>query len=56
LAIEEVPAQVGSSGVRITVKCCMMLEGFRPGHVVRFFPATWPVNVLPKEEQFLGRE
>ena len=56
LAIEEVPAQVGSSGVRITVKCCMMLEGFRPGHVVRFFPATWPVNLLPKEEQFHGRE
>ncbi len=56
LAIEEVPAEVGSSGVRISVKCCMMLEGFRPGHVVRFFPATWPVNTLPKEEQFHGRE
>jgi len=56
LAIEKVPAEVGSSGVRIQVKCCMMLEGFRPGRVVRFYPATWPVNTLPKEEQFFGRE
>lgn len=53
LAIE---AEPGSSGVRIRVKCCMMLERFRPGHVVRFFPATSPVNTLPKEEQFLSRE
>ncbi|MEX1075788.1 MAG: hypothetical protein WED27_04990, partial [Pirellulales bacterium] len=56
LAIEAVPAGPGSSGVRISVKCCMLLEGFRPGHVVRFFPATWPVNTLPKEEQLYGRE
>jgi len=56
LAIDKVPAEVGSSGVRIKVKCCMMLEGFRPGRVVRFFPATWPVNTLPKEEQFFSRE
>ena len=56
LTIDEVPAGPGSSGVRISVKCCMLLEGFRPGHVVRFFPATWPVNTLPKEEQLFGRE
>ena len=56
LAIDKVPAEIGSSGVQIKVKCCMMLEGFRPGHVVRFYPATWPVNTLPKEEQFHGRE
>lgn len=56
LAIDKVPAEIGSSGVQIKVKCCMMLEGFRPGHVVRFYPATWPVNTLPKEEQFFGRE
>jgi len=56
LAIEKVPAGPGSSGVRILVKCCMLLEGFRPGRVVRFFPATWPVTTLPKEEQLFGRE
>ena len=56
LAIDKVPVEVGSSGVRIKVKCCMMLEGFRPGHVVRFYPATWPVNTLAREEQSYGRE
>jgi hypothetical protein len=56
LAIDRVPVEVGSSGVRIKVKCCMMLEGFRPGRIVRFYPATWKVGILPKEEQLFGRE
>lgn len=56
LAIDKVPAEVGSSGVRIKVKCCMMLEGYRPGRIVRFYPATWKVNLLPHEEQLFGRE
>jgi hypothetical protein len=56
LAIDSVPVEPGSSGVRIKVKCCMMLEGFRPGRIVRFYPATWKVNTLPKEEQLFGRE
>ena len=34
----------------------MMLEGFRPKRVVRFYPATWKVIALPKEEEFFGRE
>jgi hypothetical protein len=45
----------GGSGVQIKVKCGMMLEGYRPGRVVRFYPATWPVNALPQEERFEGR-
>ena len=56
LAIDTVPVEVGSSGVRIKVKCCMLLDGFRPGRIVRFYPATWKVNILPREEQFFGRE
>lgn len=56
LAIDTVPVEVGSSGVRIKVKCCMLLEGFRPGRIVRFYPATWQVNFLPGEEQLYGRE
>ena len=34
----------------------MLLEGFRPGKPVRFFPAAWPVIGLPKEDSFYGRE
>ena len=56
LAINKVPIDVGSSGVQIKVKCCMLLEGHRPGRIVRFYPATWKVNALPREEQFHGRE
>jgi hypothetical protein len=56
LHIETVPVEPGSGGVRIKVKCGMMLEGYRPKRVVRFFPATWKVDALPKEEEFNGRE
>ncbi len=56
LSIKQVPIEPGSSGVQIQVKCGMMLEGYRPRHIVRFYPATWKVDALPSEEQFHGRE
>ena len=56
LHIETVPVEPGSGGVRIKVKCGLMLEGYRPKRVVRFFPATWKVDALPREEEFSGRE
>ena len=56
LDIKKIPIEPGSSGVQIRVKCDMMLEGYRPRRIVRFYPATWKVTALPKEEQFHGRE
>ena len=56
LDIKKIPAEPGSSGVQIKVKVDMMLEGYRPRRVVRFYPATWKVMALPREEQFFGRE
>jgi hypothetical protein len=56
LHIGTVPLEPGSGGVRIQVKCGMMLEGYRPKRIVRFFPATWKVDALPREEEFSGRE
>lgn len=56
LHIGKVPVEAGSSGVQIKVKCGLMLEGYRPHHIIRFHPATWKVNALPREEQFSGRE
>ena len=56
LHIGTVPVEPGSSGVQIKVKCSMMLEGYRPKRIVRFFPARWKVDALPKEEEFSGRE
>ena len=56
LNICKVPLEPGSSGVQIKVKCDLMLEGFRPRRIVRFYPAPWKVNALPREEQYSGRE
>lgn len=54
--IQKIPVEPGSSGVQIKVKVDMMLEGFRPRRIVRFYPATWKVIALPREEEFFGRE
>jgi len=54
--VKKIPAEPGSSGVQIKLKMDMMLEGYRPKRIVRFYPATWKVIALPKEEEFFGRE
>ena len=56
LEVKKIPAEPGSSGVQIKLKMDLMLEGYRPKRVVRFYPPTWKVNALPKEEEFFGRE
>lgn len=52
----KVPVAPGCSGVQIEVECGMLLEGYRPGEVVRFIPSTWKFLALPKEEEYFGRE
>lgn len=56
LKISKVPMVPGCSGVQIQLECGMLLEGFRPGKIVRFFPASWPFITVPMEESFHGRE
>jgi hypothetical protein len=56
LEVKKIPFEPGSSGIQIKLKMDMMLEGYRPKRIVRFYPATWKVNALPKEEEFFGRE
>ena len=56
LKIAEVPVVPGCSGVEIQVECDMLLEGFRPTRIVRFYPASWPFITVPKEESLEGRE
>jgi len=56
LSIGQVPIEPGSSGIQIKVKCDLLLEGYRPKHIVRFYPAPWKVTALPREELFNGRE
>jgi len=52
----KVPVEPGSSGVQIKLKCDLLLEGFRPRSIVRYFPGAWKVVALPREEEFHGRE
>lgn len=56
LEVGRVPVEPGGSGVQMKIKMDMMLEGYRPKRVVRFYPPTWKVVALPQEEQFHGRE
>ena len=44
------------SGVQIKVKPDLLLEGYRPGKIVRVYPSGWPVIALPREEQFFGQD
>ena len=52
IKIGKVPIEPGSGGVQIKVKCDLLLEGYRPRRIVRFYPGVWKVNALPREEQF----
>jgi hypothetical protein len=56
LEVTKVPVEPGSSGVQMKIKMDMMLEGYRPKRIVRFYPETWKVIALPKEEEYFGKE
>lgn len=48
---EETP--LGSSGIQIRFETDLIIEGIRPGRIVRVRPANWPHVNLPREE-FIG--
>lgn len=56
LEVKKILLEPGSSGVQMKLKMDMMLEGFRPHRIVRFYPPTWKLISLPKEEEYFGRE
>lgn len=56
LEVKKIPLEPGSGGVQIKLKMDLMLEGYRPNRIVRFYPPTWKVIALPKEEEYFGRE
>ena len=43
--------QPGSSGLQLRVQLSELLEGFRPGRIVRFRPSGFPNVKLPPEER-----
>ncbi len=44
---------LGSSGIQIRFETDLIIEGIRPGRVVRIRPSDWPLVNLPREE-YLG--
>lgn len=51
LEVLDAQKQPGSSGVRIRFQPSLLLEGFRPGKVIRVFPSGWNVVNTPLEER-----
>ncbi len=45
---EKVP--LGSSGIQIRFETDLIIEGIRPGRIVRIRPASWPQVDVPREE------
>lgn len=41
---------LGSSGIQIRFETDLIIEGIRPGRVVRVRPSSWPLVNLPREE------
>ena len=50
-AIGEIP--LGSSGIQIRFETDLIIEGIRPGRVVRVRPASWPHVSAPREEYLI---
>ena len=43
----------GSSGIQIRVETDLIIEGIRPGRVVRVRPTSWPHVSAPREEYLI---
>lgn len=52
LAVTKVegPVPLGSSGIQIQLETDLIIEGIRPGRVVRIRPGNWPLVNVPREE------
>jgi hypothetical protein len=52
LDVDEVTGEVplGSSGIQIRFETDLVIEGIRPGRVVRLRPSIWQAVNLPREE------
>ncbi|MBA2115561.1 hypothetical protein [Bremerella alba] len=50
LSVDPIEKQPGSSGIQVRVQTSLLLEGYRPGRIVRIFPSGWPIVALPEEE------
>ena len=49
---KEVP--LGSSGIQIKIQVTQIIEGARPGRIIRIRPMNWPDDAVPREEYTEG--
>ena len=49
-------APLGSSGIQVRFKTDLILEGIRPGRVIRICPGSWPQVQIPREEYLGGNK
>ena len=58
LEVKKLPgkAPLGSSGIQVRFKTDLILEGIRPGRVVRLCPGSWPQVQIPREEYLGGNK
>ena len=49
---KEIP--LGSSGIQIQIQVGQIIEGIRPGRIVRIRPMHWPDDAVPREEYTEG--
>jgi hypothetical protein len=49
---KEIP--LGSSGIQIRIKVTQIIEGARPGRIIRIRPMNWPDDAVPREEYTEG--
>lgn len=56
IAVEKSEAEqpLGSSGIQVQFEVPLILEGFRPGRIVRIRPQNWPNVKPPVEERVRG--
>ncbi|WP_131282756.1 hypothetical protein [Blastopirellula marina] len=50
LSIQEIELAPGSSGRQVRFQPQLLLEGYRPGRIIRLFPGGWPVITIPQDE------
>ena len=49
---KEIP--LGSSGIQIQIQVTQIIEGARPGRIIRIRPMNWPDDAVPREEYTEG--
>ena len=51
---QEKDVPLGSSGIQIKIQVTQIIEGARPGRIIRIRPMNWPDDAVPREEYTEG--